>query len=413
MGTFTRRTRSFFQGARGTQYEKFSMWNHPTEKIFKWLFQSVGFIYEKDDTASTDEQGFVKISGDAAVVLRDSTKDLDGYTKIVLAHQLAIVAGDNENINGSGDVNNRLDVTAYNTTTGRTGGTGITFIVKNTMKGTVDIGLTFIGITQVNSGNDFKLTFDSSAFNTEIVNSSAYNTLLNTVSNIENKIVTGKLGEIKMYGFVETLGATNCEFDANGIGRADGTDGATGIWEGWVILGGQTIASINALGADTTITARLSKSGNLPNTKQSYPVGIDTGSSSYDVGYDGVGANSVALDVAETPVKSHYHGTSSITTNSVNTGTQSINHAHDTTYNYYPAAPGSYSAPLALNNSEEPTHNLPSEDNNANHFHVVPSTGVTGNTDSTTNATATAHENRPLSFVVCYAIYVGTDGSLV
>lgn len=397
----TRRARTYFQGPDGLQYDKFSTNNRPSKLTFNYLFQSVGFIAEKDDTASTSSQGFGKIASDTRCQTNDSTLSGDGFTTFVRPHQLPWIVAEG----GS----NQLSVTPTYGTSNRTGGSGNTFTVKNLLTvandGTTPIP--FVTVTQSNPGEAVTLVYSSANFNTAVGNCAAYTTLYNTFVAAMGTIGNGKLGEIKMYGFYnEEIGATNCEFDATGIGRAAGINGATGIWEGWVLLIGTAIASLT--GADATITARLDTgAGNIPDTRQAYPSGVvPAGGTADKKMFNNNGANT------HTPAASdlypHVHAAGTLKMPATATGGESATHKHSMDFE----GTGLDSMPesTSFGNQSTPGHNYDTNFNLTDHTHTVPETSITGST--ATLGAATPFDIRPLSFTVCYAMFVDATGSV-
>jgi hypothetical protein len=164
---FSRRERDYFQGPDGEQYDKFSTKNKPTKSMFRKLFESVGFLTERDDTAQTDVQGFVQLNTDAEASSKDSTVSANGFAKVPQAHHLPHIIEDSnlDNPDTLGDPNNRLSVRKITSTYGRTGGGGDTYIVKNTMAVTKNPALGFVTIAQSNPGTDVSFGFDANAFN--------------------------------------------------------------------------------------------------------------------------------------------------------------------------------------------------------------------------------------------------------
>lgn len=400
---FTRRNRDFFQGADGPSYDKFSTKNKPSKRMFRWLFESVGFLKESSDTAQTDVQGYVQLNTDTESSARTSSKGANGYAKVVQAHQLPLVVSDTLNVDGHGSSKNGIQIKVVDSTYSRTGGKGLTFIVKNTMKLSADDSLSFIVPVQESEGEDIVLTFQSDNFNTEIENSEVINTINQTINTVIQDVASGYLGEIKMYSFFnEFIGGTNCEFNAYGVGRAAGVNGASGNWAGWIILNGQTYATLLAApyNANATVLARIKNGSVIVNTKQSYPTGLGT-TSGENKGFDINGDNSHILIANETPLRNHNHSLSDISITLTPAG------AH---YHAYNIAGGGlqFDNEAALANPHNDGATKHTSETPA-HEHTATFTGAMG---STQELEANAHNNRPLSFGVCYAMYVGTNGSL-
>ena len=404
MPTLTRYTRASFFGPRGLMYSLFSMRNKPTEGTFKKLFQSIGFITEADDTSTTTKQGFVKLALDTDITSRDSTPDTDNMSKVVRPHQIPIV-----DVKGG---NNALSLNKVTDGTGRTGGDGDTYIIENTMAITSDSDV--ITVTQV-AGENAVLDIDDIEFSNAVLSSTAYITLNNKVDTNIVALKQGLIGEIKMYGFpAETLGDTNCEFDANGIGRAAGVEGATGQWEGYVLLLGQ-IAS-NIICNTTTIRDRLTISTFLPNTKKSYATGLDKTDSGYNNPFKSVGGNTATLSAAQIPNKVHSHE-NDISSSIPNPGGA---HLHTIITTLDGGGSGSMINRLVDGDSSKgkilmaKTGGLSNLEDGANegaHDHTIEISG--GVLDNDADASTPSHENRPLSFVTCFAMYMDAVPSIV
>lgn len=69
------------------KFNRFLKDNVPSESVFKKLFESIGFKLNKEDTATTSQQGFVKIASDANTISRTSNATND-FTAAVVPHQL-------------------------------------------------------------------------------------------------------------------------------------------------------------------------------------------------------------------------------------------------------------------------------------------------------------------------------------
>lgn len=381
MPTLTRFRRTQFFGPRGTNYNLFSMKNKPTENIFKRLFQSIGFITEADDTATTTTQGFSQLATDAQAAARNSTVGVNGFAKTVQPHHLPNL------IAGIGVI-----VTETLTADDRTGGQGNKYIVHNKME--VTSASDIITVTQTGPGENVELDIDSAELNTAIEASQAYQDLTTIVEEAQATAQTGLIGEIKMYGLMETLGSANCEFDADGIGRAANIDGATGQWSGWVLLLGQAAASLT--GADTAIVDRITLGGNIPDTKKKYVAGIDSGDSDYDTPFKPVGENTHQLTEAEMPNHDHSVGTLAVSTEGDH------DHGYQTVLpEASPYANGTETLIERMGNDVAGERRVLTD---GDHTHDITGSVYGAGSDQ-------AHENRPLSFIVCYAMYVGTTGS--
>src|SRR5574343_434107 len=68
---------AIIDGVSKTVYNRFLKNNYPSEDVFKKLFESITFKLNTEDTATTSEQGLVKIATDNQVQLGTST--INGY----------------------------------------------------------------------------------------------------------------------------------------------------------------------------------------------------------------------------------------------------------------------------------------------------------------------------------------------
>lgn len=451
---FTRRTRDYFQGPDGEQYDKFSTKNKPTKTMFRRLFEAVGFMNESSDTAQTDVQGFVQINTDAEASAKNSIASANGFTKVVQAHHLPHLIEDAnvDNPDGAGDANNAFSVRKISTNYGRTGGAGDTYILKNTMAVSTHVDLDFVTVTQSAAGANVELGFNSVNFNTKVGATSTINDLKK-----------GFLGEIKMYSFLnESLGQTNCEFDGQGVGRNAGSHGASGQWAGWVVLMGQSAGILKGTpyNAPDEIIDRITDGANIVDTRQKYSIGNAGGAES---GFTVSGSNTHTLSTNETPVKEHYHTLSSANASlSIYGG----HHSHLIQTARRVGSGGQYAVGLALSNPMKrisDTTLFMGQDNadkdsgwddvdggvwtlaerdyttittnyaddnyknykgslydssegiletlNPGHTHGNDEMTFGGSTDNASNSTASAHNNKPLSFSVYHVMYIGTVGS--
>jgi len=464
---FTRRSRTFFQGADGPQYDKFSTKNKPTKRVFRWLFESIGFLGESNDTAQTDVQGFVQLNTDAEAQVRNSTSSANGFVKVTQAHHLAHIIADSnsDNPDGDGRTSNALSVRALYGTYGRTGGSGVTYIIKNTFTISFSDPLDFLTFNQTAPGSNVEFGFNSAAFNTKVSETTTITNISERVTNVIKAVATGYLGEIKMYSlFNEAMGSINCEFDINGVGRGEGVEGSTGNWIGWVILNGQSAATLKSppYNAPDAIIDRISTGGVIMNTARSYPTGISTDVSE-NKGFQSKGANVHILSATETPTKGHYHTLSSNAhlsivggahahllkgTKNDGAGTQlatgfqfaaNLSDTDESTYmgqtgdsqgngfddpdgeiwslgekdlttieNYYTNGGGHNYKNILYTSVSGVVKTM-----NPGHYHDNSEMSFGGKTDSISIVAAIEHNNRPLSFVVMYAMYIGTTGSLI
>lgn len=86
-----RYSKSFFSDnslPQGTAYTKFMQRNKPTQQVFKKLFDSIPFINDSADTASTTTAGHIRLATDIEVAARTSTW-VDGHKRCVQPHQLS------------------------------------------------------------------------------------------------------------------------------------------------------------------------------------------------------------------------------------------------------------------------------------------------------------------------------------
>lgn len=162
----TRFNRTDFFGPIGTNYHKFSTNNRPTEQEFKKLFDSIAFISETDDTASTTEQGLGKIAEDAYANQRYDN-DGDGYTRFIVPHQLpTLEAGDGSIPDFLGtSVTYRGMKLTHHTYTDGSGDQRLNFKVENVLTVTrAASSSTAITITQANPGDDVEIDLDLSDY---------------------------------------------------------------------------------------------------------------------------------------------------------------------------------------------------------------------------------------------------------
>lgn len=334
MSTITRRKRSFFFGPDGSQYEKFSTSNHPTKTMFRWLFDAQGFLTESDDTSTVDAQGFVKLSSDAKALLRDSRSDVDGFSKVIQAHHIPRCAAIKDD--GQFDSGNALEVEEIEETDGynRHGGSGYLYKISNTMEITSDCP--FISISQSYPGWNAELTYDSRDFNSAVQDTQTISDIQEDITNVQSNIATGKAGEWKFYGRPnEILGATGCEFNAVGVGRAAGAHGATGAWVGWVLMLGQTKSSIvvTDFGVEIDKWADPLESNILISAKGKYFIGIDSGITAINTPFKEVGSNSLQLAKANIPLHTHAStGLDGYARSDSFAGTETVRHVHSIEY---------------------------------------------------------------------------------
>jgi len=270
--------RNYFFLNTGSPGVRFRTGDRPTEATFRELFCSVGFLKEKDDTATATTQGFVKIAQDLFSQNRNSTVDLDGFTKAVVPHQLPNV------YKNPATPNSAITVTTLVTAAGRTGGTGLDFLIQNTMAITaaVQTPANPIVVTQANPGENAVLSFDFNALaalpgqvlvNTSDPNPSYLDSAFSTATpcRISFAAATGndtveinikdKIREVTMYY------GTNSEYAVdfiNGVGQ--------GCWSGWVVCDGNVYQNSQNVNFQT------------PNMIDKIPVGFNTNTLSPTMG---------------------------------------------------------------------------------------------------------------------------------
>ena len=383
--------RSFFFLITGTPGFRFRKYDKPTQATFKQLFDSAGFIKEKDDTANTVDQGFVKKAQDTASIARNTTADVDGFTKTVLPHQLPNVFANPLTPLTS------IAVTSANNVTGRTGGTGKDFYIENTLAVT-SISPSII-VTQGAPGEDVTLDLSTASFDFGKVKVNAldptatyldsavesYNTCrleINTiVSNEKLSFKTkDKLYEMTMYAGTNVQFALDFPANQGAVG---------GCWEGWVKADGGTY--LNSSSVAVTVI-------NMPGT---FPVAW--GTALYPTIGNQVdsaalaGANNIALSTPELPPHLHTNGSL------VNTADGSHTHNFQIKYDAAVEAGGSGTTTNGLVASQTlpDLHTMTTLSSDPlTHTHTISgSTGLTGS--------GTAHENRPPFTVVGYVTYIG------
>lgn len=417
---FTRRQRRFFQGPDGPQYEKFSTKNKPTKRMFQWLFQAIGFLAESDDTAQKDVQGFVQLSTDEQARDKNSAKDSNGFSKVVQAHHLTHIISDSntDNPDGNGSENNALSVRSYYGSYGRNGGDGRTYVIKNTMVIDTSEALDFITVSQEKPGENISLGFDEGLFNSKVSETDTIQTIEEDISKTQENVATGYPGEIKMYSFFnESLGDPNCEFNSGGIGRALGVEGASGKWAGWIILNGQPKGYLLTYQASLSLINRLLVDGDyIVTTAEKYPTGIKT-TATATKGFQEIGSNLHFLVPEECGVRPHQHdlgGTAKVEI----TGGGAHKHSIRASENgQFADSRGGvlYDTNLDKDLLHEAwtgyTNTSPGVDQGA-HTHPKEFSRFSGKTEIANGIPATSgHNNRPLSFVTMFAMYVGTIGS--
>lgn len=379
--------RNFFFLVTGTPGVRFRKYDKPTQATYQQLFDSVAFMKESSDSATTTQQGLGKIAQDTDAINRNSTPDADAFTKILKPHMLPNVLA-NPSTPGTG-----IAVTTANNATGRTGGTGKDFYIQNTM------GITSsspeIVVTQPAPGEDAVISFNSTGLPLGKVMVNASDP---TPSYLEDAIETDntcrvkiqangtneklqinyrdKVGECTMYAGTNVMFAT--DFPAN-IG--------TGCWAGWVLADGGVYN--NSAGSPVTV----------PDLGGYMPVGyISAGLyptlRSHTDNTAASGANSVTLTTPQIPV--HNHGVGTLATSSDGA------HTHGLQIKYHINSPSS-GDPNDYNALEcDQLSNLCSLTTQSDGTHTHPITGSTANAGS-----GNAHENRPPFTVVAFVYYIG------
>ena len=90
----------FVKGVK--KFNRFLKDHVPSENVFKKLFESITFKLNQEDTATTSQQGLVKIASDANAISRTSNATND-FTAAVVPHQLPEIIS---SLNGVTDVEN-------------------------------------------------------------------------------------------------------------------------------------------------------------------------------------------------------------------------------------------------------------------------------------------------------------------
>jgi len=374
--------RNFFfliTGAPGVRFRKF---DKPTEATFKQLFDSTGFIKEKDDTAKTVDQGFVKIAQDLVVQSRNSTPDSDGFTKTVIPHQLPFVYKD-PNFPFTG-----ISVTGNVNMVNRTGGSGLDFFVRNTMAISSPDGS--IVVTQNNPGENVLLHVNTLVLPLSKVKVNVNDPTDSYLEDSFESTTTCRLGiatrpdneklqltyrdkvrEMTMYS------GTNVQFAIDFPGNI-----GMGCWAGWVMADGGTYANSSSIPVTVqdmrgVFPVGYFPAGLYPNIQSN----VDSGALSGEISH--------SLTAAENGV--HNHVISPITTSNAGSHT----HAHYFGYDKTNDA-GSQSSL----NCGVPSDCTLETASAGDHDHTI--SGVTENSGN-----ADAHENRPPFSVVAFVVYIG------
>jgi hypothetical protein len=224
--------------------------------------------------------------------------------------------------------------------------------------------------------------------------------VIGTFNVAAHKAARGLLGEIRMYAnFGVGVGTSTSEFDGNGVGRAAST-GKSGDWVGWVLLMGQSASVLASYpySADSGLLSRITIASNIVDTRSKYPMGINPSIPGENGGFWLLGSNTHTLSEDETPLKTHKHSLTGLSATTEPAG----RHYHQ--FGTY-AAPGF--DPRNAGGFFSGSGNYETTSTEPDHTHAVNITG-----DITTESdTGIAHNNRPASFVVCYAMYLGTQGA--
>lgn len=381
--------RNFFFLVTGNPGVRFRKYDKPTQATFQQLFDSVGFLKEKDDTSTTSTQGFVKLALDTNAISRDSSVDADQFSKVVQPHQLPNV------FKNPATPNTAITVSSANNTTGRTGGTGKDFYVQNTMS--VTSSSPAIVATQTNPGENVVLSLnttgldlgkvlvnvsDPTASYLEDAVESGNTCRLDIAANVTNEKLTltvkDKILEMTMFAGSNIQFSTY--FPAN-----QGLAGS--CWEGWVLANGGTYT--NSSGSPVTV---LDMGGYFPvgyKSPGNYPTlqaHVDSGAAA--------GAETVALTIPNLPVHDHTSGTLVTAASGA--------HSHTVTHQYDSNAEngGSGSTMNGLECGQVGSTCDVTTSVSSTHTHTI--SGNTGTTGS-----GTAHENRPPFTVVAYVVYIG------
>ena len=382
--------RNFFFLVTGNPGVRFRKYDKPTQSTFVQLFDSVGFIKEKDDTATTSAQGFTKLAIDSNAISRNSTVDADGFSKVVQPHQLPNV------FKNPSFPNTAIDVISANNSTGRTGGTGKDFYIKNTLA--VTSTSPELVVTQTNPGENVSL-----ALNTALLGAGKVyvNALDPTISYLEDAVESGNTCRLTIApnGTNEKLKFTvkdkllemtifagnNAQFNT----YFPGNQGLIGsCWEGWVLANGGTY--LDSSGSPVTVvdmSGYFAVGYQSPGNYIALQSHVDAASAS--------GANSVSLTIPQLPAHDHTAGTL------VNSASGA--HTHNVTHQYDAATengggPGSTMNGLECGQTGSTCNFV--TDSAPTHTHTISgNTGVTG--------TGSAHENRPPFTIVAYVVYIG------
>lgn len=379
--------RGFFFLVTGNPGVRFRKYDKPTQATYQQLFDSVAFMKESADSATTLQQGLGKIAQDSDAINRNSTPDADAFTKIVKPHMLPNV------LVNPATPGTALTVTTANNTTGRTGGSGKDFYIQNTME--VTSTSPEIVVTQGNPGEDVVLSFNPGTLDLGKVLVNASDP---TASYLEDAVETDtpclleitpngtneklkfnlkvRVGDLRMYAGTNIMFAA--DFPAN-IG--------TGCWAGYVLADGGTYTDSN---------------GNLvavPDMTGYFPVGYQnpgnyTTLRSHTDATAASGADSVALITAELPVHNHSAGTLATASDGA--------HTHSVSIKYHINSPSS-GDPNDYNALEcDQLSNLCNLNTASDGTHTHTISGSTGNAGS-----GTAHENRPPFTVVAFVYAIG------
>lgn len=142
--------RSYFFENTGSPGSRLRKGDKPTQSTFQKLLASCGFIKEAEDTATTATQGFTKLASDLNSYNLDSTVDADSFAKAVRPHQISSVSQDTG-----------ILVTKTNSATGRTGGTGANYAIKNLMEvAEAAPGIQPVVVSQVGPGENVLVAWD-------------------------------------------------------------------------------------------------------------------------------------------------------------------------------------------------------------------------------------------------------------
>lgn len=371
----TRFVRSYFYENTGSPGYRFRKGDEPTQDSFQKLTDSVGFITSADDTATISAQGFGKLATDANSYGLNSTVDIDSYSKVVQPHQLPVV------VSGTG-----MSVVKSSSGTGRTGGTGASYLATNIMSILEDDpGNQPIVVVQAGPGEDATLSWDESLNPNRgkiaVVNGDDLDYLEQKINcddeSIEFELLGGlppatiniKVGKIGKPKEITMFWGTTAQIASQFSGGYCTTAGDK--WKGWALCDGNTYNGV--------IT---------PDMRGSFPVGVSAlypNCGTTNANQDSTtaqGANDITLTAVQSGLPGHTHAVT--------------DPGHTHSYKNWPnqADIGDGGTTATANDAE------------TNQTTGSSTTGVTIAAVASAPASV-AHENRPPFMTVQFVIYVG------